>query len=213
MIDRLGIGPAIRLPSGSSRAHALTSRVSWASWVESATPMAEVGAVRGALPGAAKATLQVVATGDGVLVPLVYACLPTGCCPVVCKEWVKGSPLSAGRSWAVRGSPTSQCGGVRWGRSERTRGHRRQHGWPAQTSQGSRPLPDPARAHEVDGSAPLTVAWVFLRAELRRRWRTWLSVALLAAAFAGRLRLRQPGPGAPIPPTRGCWPGARPPTS
>jgi FtsX-like permease family len=31
----------------------------------------------------------------------------------------------------------------------------------------------------------LTVAWVFLRAELRRRWRTWLSVALLAAAFAG----------------------------
>ena len=31
----------------------------------------------------------------------------------------------------------------------------------------------------------MTVAWVFLRAELRRRWRTWLSVALLAAAFAG----------------------------
>jgi len=31
----------------------------------------------------------------------------------------------------------------------------------------------------------LTVAWVFLRAELRRRWRAWLSVALLAAAFAG----------------------------
>ena len=31
----------------------------------------------------------------------------------------------------------------------------------------------------------MTVAWVFLRAELRRRWRAWLSVALLAAAFAG----------------------------
>jgi len=31
----------------------------------------------------------------------------------------------------------------------------------------------------------LTVAWVFLRAELRRRWRAWLSLALLAAAFAG----------------------------
>jgi ABC-type lipoprotein release transport system permease subunit len=31
----------------------------------------------------------------------------------------------------------------------------------------------------------LSVAWVFLRAELRRRWRAWLSVALLAAAFAG----------------------------
>ena len=31
----------------------------------------------------------------------------------------------------------------------------------------------------------MTVTWVFLRAELRRRWRTWLSVALLAAAFAG----------------------------
>ena len=29
------------------------------------------------------------------------------------------------------------------------------------------------------------MAWVFLRAELRRRWRAWLSVALLAAAFAG----------------------------
>jgi hypothetical protein len=28
-------------------------------------------------------------------------------------------------------------------------------------------------------------AWVFLRAELRRRWRAWLSVALLAGAFAG----------------------------
>ena len=31
----------------------------------------------------------------------------------------------------------------------------------------------------------MSVAWVFLRAELRRRWRAWLSVALLAAAFAG----------------------------
>jgi FtsX-like permease family len=28
-------------------------------------------------------------------------------------------------------------------------------------------------------------SWVFLRAELRRRWRAWLSVALLAGAFAG----------------------------
>jgi ABC-type lipoprotein release transport system permease subunit len=28
-------------------------------------------------------------------------------------------------------------------------------------------------------------AWVFLRAELRRRWRAWLGVALLAGAFAG----------------------------
>jgi len=25
--------------------------------------------------------------------------------PVACKEWVKGSPLGAGRSWAIRGSP------------------------------------------------------------------------------------------------------------
>jgi hypothetical protein len=31
----------------------------------------------------------------------------------------------------------------------------------------------------------LTGVWIFLRAELRRRWRTWLSVALLAAVFAG----------------------------
>jgi hypothetical protein len=28
-------------------------------------------------------------------------------------------------------------------------------------------------------------AWVFLRAESRGRWRAWLSVALLAGAFAG----------------------------
>ena len=41
-------------------------------------PGSGLGAVCGALPGAAKAALQVVATGDGVLVPLVYACLPTG---------------------------------------------------------------------------------------------------------------------------------------
>src|ERR1700733_2332901 len=31
----------------------------------------------------------------------------------------------------------------------------------------------------------MAAAWVFLRAELRRRWRAWLSVALLAGAFAG----------------------------
>src|ERR1700691_3467114 len=31
----------------------------------------------------------------------------------------------------------------------------------------------------------MAAAWVFLRAELRRRWRAWLSVALVAGAFAG----------------------------
>lgn len=31
----------------------------------------------------------------------------------------------------------------------------------------------------------MEAAWIFLRAELRRRWRAWLSVALLAGAFAG----------------------------
>lgn len=31
----------------------------------------------------------------------------------------------------------------------------------------------------------MAAAWIFLQAELRRRWRAWLSVALLAGAFAG----------------------------
>jgi len=31
----------------------------------------------------------------------------------------------------------------------------------------------------------VTVAWLFLRAEARRRWRAWLSLALIVGVFAG----------------------------
>ena len=71
-------------------AHALTSRVSGFLGGERYVSGPRLGAVRGALPGAAKAALQVVATGDGVLVPLVYACLPTGCCASGMQRMGKG---------------------------------------------------------------------------------------------------------------------------
>src|SRR5947207_655001 len=32
---------------------------------------------------------------------------------------------------------------------------------------------------------PMTAIWLFLRAESRRRWRAWLSVALIVGVFAG----------------------------
>ena len=31
----------------------------------------------------------------------------------------------------------------------------------------------------------MNAGWMFLRAELRRRWRAWLALALIVGAFAG----------------------------
>src|SRR5215813_1591962 len=33
--------------------------------------------------------------------------------------------------------------------------------------------------------SPMTAVWLFLRAEARRRWRAWLSLALIVGVFAG----------------------------
>jgi hypothetical protein len=35
------------------------------------------------------------------------------------------------------------------------------------------------------GRRPVTAVWLFLRAEFRRRWRAWLSLALIVGVFAG----------------------------
>src|SRR5437762_13846123 len=32
---------------------------------------------------------------------------------------------------------------------------------------------------------PMTAVWLFLRAEARRRWRAWLSLALIVGVFTG----------------------------
>ena len=50
---------------------------------------------------------------------------------------------------------------------------------------GRKPWPNGRQCSWSVGGMALAAGWMFFRAELRRRWRAWLALALIVGAFAG----------------------------